>query len=169
MDAIECIKTRRSIRTYTSQPVDKKIIEEIVDCARLAPTANNLQPWEFIVITEKATRERIADLTDYGKFISSAPVCIAVFCKDTKYYLEDGSAATENILLAAHALGLGACWVAGDKKRYAEEIRKLLSVPSGYKLVSLISLGYSSSGKVPSYAYSATKRPLREVLHWEKF
>ena len=83
--------------------------------------------------------------------------------KDAKYYLEDGSAATENILLAAEEYGVGSCWVAGDKKRYTAEILELVGVPTGYKLVSLIALGYPKSKPM------SEKRGLKEVIHWEKF
>lgn len=165
MDALEVLKTRRSVRRFKDVPVEREKIEEIIDCARLAPSAVNLQPWEFVVVTDARKREEIARFTDYGKFIREAPVLIAVFCKDTKYYLEDGCAATENILLAAWALGLGSCWVAGDKKPYAEQVRKALQVPEGYRLVSLIALGYPEA--VPSGL--SLKRNLKEVLHWEKF
>ena len=115
-------------------------------------------------MTDKKVRSEIASIADYGKFIADAPVCIAVFCKDTKYYLEDGCAATENILLAACALGLGSCWVAGDKKSYASRIGQLLGVPSEYKLISLLSIGYPKAKNQAS-----GKRKLEEVLHWEKF
>lgn len=164
MDALGALKGRRSTRLYKEKPVPKALIEEIIDTARLAPSANNLQPWEFIVITDKALRRKIADITDYGKFIAQAGACVAVFCKDVKHYLEDGSAATENILVAAHALGLGTCWVAGYKKDYAEPIREMLGVPQGYNLVSLVSLGYATVEAAPH-----GKRVLAEVLHWEKF
>ncbi|MCS7242595.1 MAG: nitroreductase family protein [Candidatus Caldatribacterium sp.] len=165
MDVLEALRTRRSVRRFAAQPVEREKIEAIIDCARLAPSANNLQPWEFVVVTDAKMREEIARLTDYGKFIREAPVLVAVFCKDTKYYLEDGCAATENILLAAWALGLGSCWVAGDKKPYAEDVRRLLRVPEGYRLVSLVALGYPAH--VPQG--HIFKRELREVLHWEKF
>lgn len=164
MDAIEALKTRRSIRSYDSKSVPKQMIETIIDCARLAPSANNIQPWEFIVVTDQAMRKRIADLTDYGKFIAQAPVCIAVYSKDVKHYLEDCSAATENILVAAHALGLGTCWVAGYGKSYGEPIAEMLGVPKGHKLVALISLGYPAQQAKPY-----NKRPLEDVLHWEKY
>jgi len=164
MKALEAIKTRRSVRSFTEKPVPRRIIEEIVDGARLAPSANNIQPWEFVAVTDQATRERIAEVTDYGKFIADAPVCVAVFCKETKYYLEDGCAATENILIGACALGLSSCWVAGDKKRYANRVNAILEVPDSYKLVSLLALGYSN---IKASAYG--KRELDEVMHWEKF
>lgn len=164
MDALEAIKQRRSVRGFRPDPVERKLIEQLVDCGRLAPTAVAIEPWEFVVVTDEEMRTRIADTTDYGKFIAEAPACIAVFCKDTKYYLEDGCAATENILLATAALGLGACWVAGDKKRYADEVRRLLGVPEGYRLVSLLPVGYPADGPA-----AKRKRALDDVLHWEQF
>ena len=163
MDAIEALKTRRSVRAYTGEPVPRKIIEDIVDCGRLAASAINIQPWEFVVVTTPALLRKIAETTDHGPFIAGAPVCVLVLCKDSKYYLEDGSAATENILLAARAHGLGSCWVAGDKKPYAAEICRLVGAPQGYKLVSLIPIGY------PAESPQKAKRPLSDVLHWEKY
>ena len=163
MDAIEVLKTRRSVRAYTRAPVPRKIIEDIVDCGRLAPTANNVQPWEFVVVTDPELLRRIAVITEYGKFIADAPVCVVVLSKETKYYLEDGSAATENILLAARAHGLASCWVAGDKKPYASEICRLVGAPRGCKLISLIPIGY------PAESPEKSKRPLSDVLHWEKY
>ena len=163
MDAIEALKTRRSVRAYTGEPVPKKTIEDIVDCGRLAATAINIQPWEFVVVMDPALRRRLAETTDHGKFIADAPVCVVVLCQATKYYLEDGSAATENILLAARAHGLGACWVAGDKKPYASRICRLVGAPPDFKLVSLIPIGY------PAESPEKAKRPLSAVLHWEQY
>lgn len=163
MQPIELLKTRRSIRAYTPQAVPREIIEDIIDCGRLAPTARNEQPWEFVVVTDKALRSRIAQAADYGRFIADAPVCVAVLSRQTKYYLEDGSAATLNILLAAHAHGLGACWVAGDKKPYAAKVVQMVGAPEDYRLISLVSIGY------PAEKPETGKRALREMLHWEHF
>lgn len=163
MDAIEALKNRRSVRAYQDKPVPKEVIEDVVDCGRLAATAINIQPWEFVVVTDAEMRRQLADTTDYGKFIAEAPVCIVVFCKDTKYYLEDGSAATQNTLVAAHAHGLGSCWVAGDKKPYADKVRQMVGAPGEMKLISLISLGY------PAEKPQRPKRPLTEVIHWERY
>ena len=165
MDAMECLRTRRSIRNFLDKEVPKEVIEDVIDAGRLAPTANNVQPWEFIVVTDKEMRKNLANVTDWGKFIADAPVCVVVVCKETKYYLEDGSAATENIMLAARAYGVGTCWVAGDKKPYAGKILDMLGVPSDYKLISLIAAGYP---RVEADAPHG-KRNLKEVLHREKF
>jgi nitroreductase len=161
MDMIDIIRTRRCIRKFSKKEVSDKLINQLVDCGRLAPTARNEQPFRFIVITGKKMRDAVAEETDFGKFISQTPVCIAVVCKETKYFLEDGSAATVNIMLAAHSLGLGSCWVAGDKKSYANNILRLLKVPPGFKLVSLIPVGYPAEKPKPS------KKPLKDLIRWD--
>jgi nitroreductase len=166
MDIMEIIKTRRSIREYSNRPISKEVLEKIVDAGRFAATARDIQPWEFVVITNFDTLNKIGQLASNGKFITQAKAGIAVFCADTKYYLEDGCAATENILLAATSLGVGSCWVAGDKKPYCLEVNKLLNVPVSFKLISLISLGYPPS---PDFFKITSKRDLRKVIHWEKF
>ena len=163
MDAIEALKSRRSVRVFKPDPIPEAIIEEIIECGRMAASAINIQPWTFVVVTSEDMRHRIAYATDYGAFIKTAPVCVAVLCRDTKYYLEDGCAATQNLLVAASALGLGACWVAGDKKDYAPVICDILGAPRGYRLVSLVAMG------IPAETPETVKKPLSEVLHWECF
>jgi nitroreductase len=163
MDAIQCLKTRRSVRSFKSDPVDRDIIKDIVDCARLAASAINIQPCQFIAVTDPDIRKQIAAIADHGKFIADSACCIAVFCEKVKYYLEDGAAATQNILLAAHAHGLGACWVAGDKKEYAVDISKLLGVPDAYTLVSMVAIGK------PDKRLSPDKKDISEVLHFDRF
>ncbi len=163
MDALEALKTRRSVRAYTGEPVPRETLEDLVDCGRLAATAINIQPLEFVVVTETELLRAVAEATDHGRFIVEAAACIVVLSKETKYFLEDGSAATENILVAARAHGLGACWVAGDKKSYAAEICRLVGAPPGYRLVSLIPVGW------PAEQPEKPKRPLEEVLHWQRF
>jgi nitroreductase len=166
MDAFELIKIRRSIREYQDKPVPKEALEKIVDAARFAPTARVVQPWEFIVITQPEKLQKLAGLAENGRFLAQAKAAIAVFCQETKYYLEDGCAATQNILLAATELGVGSCWVAGDKKPYCLQVNKLLGVADTFKLVSLIALGYP---KTENSFRVAERRNLKEVLHWEKF
>ena len=163
MDSVEALKTRRSVRAYSSQAVAREVIADLIDCGRLAASANNAQPWEFVAVTDRGMLSRIAAATDYGRFIAGAAACIVVLSRDTKYYLEDGSAATENILVAARAHGLGGCWVAGDKKSYAPAVCSLVGAPAGYRLISLVSIGY------PAEQPHKHKRPLADVLHWETF
>jgi nitroreductase len=163
-ETIETIKSRRSVRSYEDRPITKEVMMELIDCARLAPTARGEQHWEFIVITDKEKLQKITSIADYGSFIADAAACVLVMSEGSKYYLEDGCAATENILLAARSLGIGSCWVAGDKKPYCSKILELVKAPADYKLVSILSLGYSSE-----QIEARGKRSLNEVLRWEEF
>ena len=166
MDILDGLKKRRSVRVFAKKAVPRETLEQIVDCARFAPTARNEQPWEFVVLTDPARIKKLAELTDYGRFIANAPACVAVLCADTKYYLEDGSAATMNLQMAAMAFGIGSCWVAGDKKSYSGQINEFLGVPAQYKLVSLVPLGFPDNASI---FREIDKRPLAELLHWEKY
>ena len=163
MDCISALKTRRCVRVYTGEPVPPEVLRDLVDCGRLAATARNVQPWEFVVVTAPPMLSAIAAVTDFGRFIAQAAACIVVLCHETKYYLEDGCNASQNILVAAHAHGLGGCWIAGDKKPYAETVRRMVGAPDGFRLISLLAIGR------PAENPEKEKRPLSEVLHWEKF
>lgn len=164
MDFFEVVKNRKSVREYSKEGVKKEFIEKIADAGRLAATARNEQPWEFVAISDKEMLKKICSMCRNGPFIKDASYLIAVFSKDTKYYIEDCSAATQNMLLAIEALGLGGCWVAGDKKDYADIVRKLLNAPDGYKLVSMVTVGQP---KKEENAHA--KKGLKEVLRWEKY
>ena len=164
MDFFEVIKNRKSVREYSDKAVPKDFIEKIIDAGRLAATARNEQPWEFVVTSDKKTLKKICGMCPNGPFIKDVPHLVVVFSKDTKYYIEDCSAATQNMLLAVEALGLAGCWIAGDKKDYAEDIRKMFNAPEGYKLVSMITVGYPKKEEKPH-----AKRGLGDVLRWEKY
>ena len=163
MDTFEAISKRASVREYQSKAVPKKMLERIVDAGRRAPTARGVEPWEFVVVEKKETLDKLGKIANNGSFIRGAGASVVIFCKDTKYYLEDGCAAAENILLAVADLGLGACWVAGDKKPYTGEVSKLLNAPPDLKLVSLISIGWPVGQPKQS-----KNRELKNVIHWER-
>ena len=164
MEALTAIKTRCSVRKFSPQPVSRAQLIALVEAGRRAPTARNLQACEFVAITGRPALAQLANLTDTSGFIATAAACLALFCRDTKYYLEDGCAAATNILVAAHALGLGACWVAGDKMPYATAVARFLGAPAGAKLVALIPVGHPAGATQPP-----PKRALAGLLHWEKF
>jgi nitroreductase len=158
------IKSRHSVRNFKPDPVNNLVIKDALECAARAPTAKNLQPWLFGVIRNKDMLCKVAQATDNGKFIAGAPVCFAVFGeKNEKYYLEDCCAATENLILALLAYGINSCWVAGEKKQYAETIRLLLGVPENYTLVSLIAAG------CPSEMTIAKKKEIKHIVFFEEF
>ncbi len=164
MDAFSVFKSRRSIRKYSERKIADNDLEKIIEIARLAPTARNIQPWEFIVVRDKISLKRLSELVSpNGSMLSGASACLIVVCRDTKYFLEDGCAATVSAIYAACALGIGSCWIAGDKKDYCDQVKNFLKIPTEYKLISLISLGYPKETPDPQ------KRKINELLHWEKF
>lgn len=162
-NAIEAIRDRRSIRAYTQQKIDRGIIEELIDCARLAPTAMNVQPWDFIVLTQTGDLEKIPSMIGHGEFIAGAAFAVLVLARQTDFAVEDCSAATENLLIAAAANGIGSCWVAGAGQAYAPAVANAFGAPADRKLMAIVSFGY------PAEAPEVEKRCLDNVLHWDRF
>ncbi len=161
MDAVQAIRRRRSIRRYTSDPVPKADLETIVDAGRLAATGSNRQPWEFIVVTDRATIEQF---TVSGAWIKmAAAVIVLVMDPASRWWIEDGAAAIENMLLAGTALGYGTCWVEGDALPREAQFRDLLGVPDDKRIMALIPVG------VPAEAPQVEKKSLLDLLHWEKY
>lgn len=162
-NAIEVIRNRRSIRAYTGQPVPRRIIEEIVDCARLAPTAMNHQPWDFVAITAPADLALIPPLVGHGAFIATAAFAILVLARESMCPVEDCCAATENLLLAAAAHGIGSCWVSASGQWHAPKVAAAFGAPADRQLVAIVAFGY------PAESPQVEKRPLADVLHWDRF
>ena len=162
-DAIEVLKSRRSIRNYTQESVPQNIIEEIIGCARLAPTAMNDQPWDFIAVTKRELIEQIPSMLGHAEFVAKSAFVVLVLARETCYAVEDCCAATENMLIAAAAYGLGSCWVAGTKQAYGAVVARAFGAPVDHQLVAIVSFGH------PAEDPKIDKRPLADVLHWEKF
>lgn len=161
MDLFEAIRTRRSIRNYTGDPIPREDLETIVDAARLAPSGSNQQPWDFIVVTD---RDTINQLKIAAGWMDKAGAIIAVVLDpSSRWWLEDGSAAVTNMLLAVTALGYGACWVEGNALPLEGRFKKLLGVPKNKRMPILIPIG------VPKEVPEKEKNPLEEVIHWEKY
>ena len=158
MDALTCLKTRRSIRSFATTDIDAAIVTDILDCARLAPTAMNKQPWSFVVVRNAATRHRMVEIAGHAEFLRTAPVAIAVCLDEWDYWREDGSAATMALLLAAHAQGLGACWLSMEPQPYALAVKSLLGLDAGQHLLAVVAVGHPAEAPVPE------KRPLAAVL-----
>ncbi len=162
MDFFDVVNKRVSVRKYASKPIERKDIERIVDAGRLAATARNVQPWRFIVTVDKKKIKELSQIVSpNGAFMVEAVAAIIILSADTKYYLEDCSAATQNILLAASSLGIGACWIAGDKKDYANKVASFAKACPGELLVSVISLGYPLEPAMPK-----PKKSLDELISW---
>jgi nitroreductase len=161
MDALEVIRKRRCIRKYTGAPIPKADLETIVDAGRLAATGSNKQPWDFIVATDRGTIRRFQTVKPWIE--QAAAVIAVVMDPQSRWWVEDGSAAIQNIMLACTALGYGACWVEGDVLPREEEFKTLLGVPTQKRILAVVPVG------VPDESPVKPKKPLAEVLHWEKF
>ncbi len=162
---LEAIKTRRSIRKFKKDKVPPRLLKEVLEAARWAPSARNSQPWRFIVIADEDLRRRVANATTAGKFLAEAPlgIAVAVDTRATRHPAEDGAAATMNILLAAHALGLGACWIGSHGSPYEEEVKRMLGIPEGWTLLSIIALG------CPDERPASRRLDLKELVYVNKF
>lgn len=161
MELFEAITTRRSIRNYTGEPIPPEDLKAIVDAGRLAPSGSNLQPWEFIVVTEQETIDTLKIAAGWmGN--ASAIICI-VLDTSSRWWLEDGSAAATNMLLAITAMGYGGCWVEGNALPLEDRFKKLLGVPAEKRMPILIPIG------VPKEQPEKEKKTLDELLYWEKY
>jgi len=161
VETLEAIRKRRSVRSYTGDPIPRTDLEAIVDAGRLAASGHNIQPWDFIVVTERATIER---LKVASLWMEKAGAIIAVVLDPSaRYWLEDGSAAVQNMLVAAPALGYGSCWLEGYTLPREQEFKALLGVPQEKRLLTLVPIG------VPTEWPTKEKKALEEVLHWERY
>ncbi|RLI30265.1 MAG: nitroreductase family protein [Candidatus Hecatellales archaeon] len=173
MEVFEAIYGRRSIRSFRREPIPKEYLTKILDAARWAPSAGNVQPWEFIVVTDGKLKEALARAALNQYFTAEAPVAIVV-CADlekayqsygvrgeTLYCLQDTAAAVQNMLLAAYALGLGSCWVGAFNE---EAVSRILGIPEGYRPVAIVPLGFPAESPGPR-----PRRSLRSIVHMEKF
>ena len=157
MDALEVIFTRRSIRQYTDEPVSKEDLKTILDAGMNAPSANNRQPWQFIVVDERDKLNSIMKVHPYSRMLAQAPVAIIV-CGDTtvsgSYWEQDCSASTENILLAARALNLGTVWMGVyPNNQRVSGIKPLFNIPKQIEPLCFIAVGHPAElkGRVESY------------------
>jgi len=154
---IKTILARRSIREYTAEPVSEKDIKTMLEAAMAAPSASNLKPWHFVVVTERQILDELARVHPHGKMLSEAQLCIAV-CGDTavsaSFWVQDCAAASQNLLLAATALSLGAVWLGVyPRQDRVNNIGEALKLPETIVPLNLISIGHPAEVKEPRTQY----------------
>jgi nitroreductase len=173
LDVFEAIKNRRSIRAFTNEPVSDVEVKKLVDAARCAPSAGNVQPWEFVMVRDQEVKRGLCKAAGNQKFIEAAPVVIVV-CANTSrsergygsrgvnlYCLQDTAAATQNMLLVAHSLGLATCWVGAFDEG---EVTKVLNIPNGVRPVAVIPVGHPAEKPM-----ARPRRSLNGIVHYETF
>ncbi len=169
------ILTRTSVRAYTDQPVPDEMIETMLRAGMAAPTAMNRQPWEFVVVKDREILDSLAGRLKYAKMLVQAPLAIVVCAKTTitlnatgetvtnNFWVDDASAATENILLAAHALGLGAVWTAASDAERAGAVRQVLGIPAEISPLCVIPIGFPAENPEPKDKWKPEK------IHYDRW
>jgi nitroreductase len=173
MELSEAIKGRRSVRAFKQRDVPEETVEKLIDAARHAPSAGNIQPWEFVVVRKLEVKRKLAIAALNQAFVEEAPVVIAVCANEnrssrgygfrgkTLYCIQDTAAATQNILLTAYSLGLGACWIGAFNE---DEAKRAVNAPEGIRPVAIIPVGYPD--ETPSHRGI---RPLSQIIHCDGF
>ncbi|OQC17327.1 MAG: FMN reductase (NAD(P)H) [Firmicutes bacterium ADurb.Bin080] len=175
------IESRRSIRKYTDKPVEDEKITQLIESARLAPSGSNTQPWHFIVVKSKSSRESLAEKSNNQNWMLSAPVfivCVAdirsrikddieIFLNENspqqalKQIIRDTAIAIEHIVLEAEVLGLSTCWVADFMQ---EQIRPVLNIPADKYVVCILTLGYADESPK-----ARPRKRLEDIVHYENW
>jgi len=160
-ELVHTILARRSIRKYTDEPVSEGDIRTLLEAAMAAPSASNRKPWYFVVVTKRETLDRLAEVHPHGKMLFQAPLCIAVCGGPTgseRFWVQDCSAATENLLLAVTALGLGAVWLGVyPREERLTAVRDVLGIPETLAPLNLISIGHPAEEKASRTQYDETR------------
>ncbi|MHA1409225.1 MAG: nitroreductase family protein [Candidatus Odinarchaeia archaeon] len=173
MSIMDIIRKRKSIRKFKQKPLLKETIQELIYAAVEAPSAGNLQPWKFIIVMEKETKDKLVVAALGQRFIAEAPVVIVVCAEpfiSSRYYgergaklycIQDTAAAIENMLLFASSKNLGACWVGAFNEK---EVSRILNIPNTLIPVALVPVGYPAEDP-----QKPSRKPIESVIYYEKF
>ena len=169
MDLYEAIRQRRSVRRYENRPIEEAKLLRVLEAARLAPSARNVQEWHFVVVRDAATRQRLCEAAKGQAFVAEAPVVIAACGTGMDYvmtcgqaaYTVDLSIAVTHLTLAAAAEGLGTCWLGAF---FEDKAREILGIPDTARVVALLTMGYPAEQPV-----ARPRKALEEIVAWEKW
>ncbi|MHA1311060.1 MAG: nitroreductase family protein [Candidatus Helarchaeota archaeon] len=172
---LEIIKARHSVRKFENTSVSDEDLNGVLEAARWAPSGTNKQPWHFIVIKNKDTQKKLAEMLPWGRFIKNAPIAIAILVHlKSMWAIVDGVIAMTHITLEAAARGLGTCWCAcwpniEKNPELEKNINKILGIPEKLfgkiKLITITPLGYPAADGI----VKTSRKQLSEIVHYEKF
>jgi nitroreductase len=162
MDFTKVIETRRSVRAYADKAIPDEVLHRVLEAARLAPSANNSQPWRFIVVKDGATRAQIAKAANDQLSVTQAPVVIVCCGKHSD--ARNVGIAIEHLALAARNEGLGTCWIGWFDE---QPVKKLVGVPAEQDIIILLPMGYPASDDL--FSATAERLPLDQIVFWERF
>jgi len=169
MELKEAIRKRQSIRDYEDKPVPEEKLKNVLEAARLAPSANNRQPWKFVIVKERKRRQELAQAANGQTFIGEAPIIIAAVATNVEHimtcgvptYAVDLAIAVDHMTLAAVDEGLGTCWIGAFSQ---QRVKEILGIPAEYRVVTLFPLGFP--GKEREFK---VRKSLEEIVCYETF
>jgi nitroreductase len=164
MDVFEAISKRRSVRLYEDYEMPNEDLLKILEAARLAPSARNLQPWRFIVVKDKETKDKLGIAALNQQFIADASVIIAVISdpeESPRWYLQDPMIAVEHMCLEAVELGYGTCWIGAFSE---DKVKKILKIPNKFKVICLLPIGKPAESPRPR-----RRKPLEDIVFSEYY
>jgi nitroreductase len=166
MEVYDCIRTRRTIREFTSDPVPGEIVHKILQAGRWAPSSSNTQPWHFVVIRERHTIAAIGKIATQGPFIGRAPLAIAIVMENARRPQLDAGRAIQQMELVAWSEGLGTCFVGIRAAEQQQAIKELLGIPEAMELITVLPFGYRPAVR---RAAGTPRKPMTEIAHSETF
>ncbi len=169
MNVKDAIRTRRSIRKFLNKPIPQEKLEKVLNAGRLAPSANNRQPWKFIVVLDKMKRRELAQAAKNQEFVGEAPAVIVAVALNPDYimscevpgYAVDLSIALDHMMLAAVEENLGTCWIGAFSQ---QAVKSLLNIPEKYKVAALLPIGFPAESPKPK-----SRKSLEQVLCYDHF
>lgn len=176
-DFFAVVKARRAVRKLKKKEIPLKTLLKVIEAGAWAPSAVNTQPWEFILVRDRKLKRRIRAIYEEAgsasgmyrqdtEFVENATLIIVLSEKEKVLHQFSTSAAVENMLLAATALGLGSVWMCRPLRveKTLNELRELFKIPSNYEIIGIVALGYPDEKPKPK-----ERKPMKEILHYEKF
>jgi nitroreductase len=168
LDVFEAVRTRRSIRKYKDKPVEKEKLIKILEAARLSPSANNDQPWHFIAVTNEVVRMRLLPAYNRDWFVEAPVIIVACALPSESWSRQDGeeywkvdaAIAMQSMVLVAHELGLGTCWVAAFKE---DKVKEALGIPDEARVIAMTPVGYPAEKK----GNVTERKPAERIIHFD--
>ena len=168
MDVLDAVRTRKSVRKYLRKAVEKEKLTAVLEAGRLAPSASNRQEWRFVVVTDEATKRKLAEAADNQTFVGEAAVVIAACAETDEHvmmcgqpcYPIDVAIALDHVTLAAVELGLGTCWIGAFNEN---KVKQILGIPAKVRVVTLMPMGYPSDSSVAK----KNRLPFKKIIKYE--
>ena len=165
MEVYDCIRSRRTVRSFKPDPVPDRIVNRILRAGRWAPSSSNVQPWHFIVIKDRATLTAIGGIATQGTFLGQAPLAIAIVMDNATRSQLDAGRALQQMELVAWSEGLGTCFVGIRAVEQQEQLKEMLAIPAEMELVTILPFGYREEGVA---GRGTPRKPMSEIAHSEK-